>query len=76
MQVINGKNLSEQHCAIITAYKGKKELSALLSALSVDFVCYVHIDKKNEELFKGITSQFPKVVFHSFYPVVWGGMNI
>lgn len=56
----------------ITAYKDPKMLSLLLDSIRDDFIVYVHIDKKNKELFEHVIEDNPTVSFYSEYAVNWG----
>lgn len=70
---MNRRN-KEMDCICITAYKSPEMLSELLAAVEDDFHCFVHIDKRQCDLFRSVKRQHPKVFFYEAFPVDWGGL--
>lgn len=65
----------KDHCVVITAYKSIDMLRSLLNVLDKRMICYVHIDRRCWNRFKGIQSEFQDVTFLSEYNVTWGGIE-
>ena len=59
MEIRNEKN----YCAVITAYKEVDTLRCLLNAIHEKMWCFVHVHKKNWDIFKKLELEFSDVIF-------------
>ena len=67
------KETKKNYCAVITAYKDANMLRSLLRAIHEKMWCFVHVDKKNWDIFKKLELEFSDVIFIHDFRVGWGG---